>query len=355
MATLKPAARSTVKKRTKKVRVQLLCHEDLVPKESIEGLSDAEISEWRAEFDVWTALRDIGYDVQVLGVPDDVEAIRKGVLEFRPDVLFNLTTEFHGAAHYDQHVVSYLELLKQNYTGCNPQGMTLARDKDLSKKILKHDGVPVPAFARFVHGRVVDLPPHLKYPLFIKSAVEEASLGISLDSIVHSDKQLEDRVLYIHEEICTDAIAEEYIDGREFYIGVLGNDRLKTFPLWELCIPKLPKGQPLIATRRIKWDVKYQQKLGVQNKRAEGLSTKLEREISAAAKQAYRSLGLSGYARLDLRLRPDNTYYFLEANPNPDITYGEDFAESAEADGVSYEELIDRIVKLGRSYDAGWK
>ena len=341
--------------RSGRLRVQLLCHEDLVPKESIEGLSDEEISEWRTEFDVWTALNDLGHEVSILGVPDDVDAIREGILEFDPHVLFNLTTEFHGAAHYDQHVVSYLELLKRDYTGCNPLGMSLARDKELSKKLLSHDGVPVPAFARFPHGRVVDRPAHLAYPLFVKSAVEEASLGISTESIVHDDDALEDRVLYIHEEIGTDAIAEEYVEGREFYIGVLGNERLKSFPLWELNIPNLPPGEPLIATRQVKWDVAYQQELGIQNAQAEGLDPKLERRIARAAKQAYKTLRLSGYARLDIRMREDGSFFFLEANPNPDITYGEDFAESAEAGGVAYEDLIERILKLGRTYEAGWK
>ena len=340
---------------SKRLRVQLLCHEDLLPQESIEGLSDEEISDWRTEFDVWTTLRDLGHEVELLGVPDDVDAIREGVRRFDPDVLFNLTTEFHGAAHYDQHVVSYLELLKRDYTGCNPLGMSLARDKELSKKILAHDGVPVPAFARFPFGKIVRRPRGLEFPLFVKSAVEEASLGISVDSIVHDDQQLEDQVLLIHEEVGTDAIAEAYIEGREFYIGVLGNERLRTFPLWELSIANLPPGHPLIATRQVKWDVAFQKQLGIRNREATDLDPKLERAIVQAAKRAYRSLCLSGYARLDLRLQADGSFFFLEANPNPDITYGEDFADSAEAAGLSYEELIERILRLGRSYAAGWK
>ena len=151
------------------------------------------------------------------------------------------------------------------------------------------------------------------------------------------------------------ALVEEYVEGREFYVGVLGNKTLKTWPVWELVINNLPKNHPLIATRRVKWDVAYQKKIGIKNQRAQGLSQKTERELARIAKATYRSLGLSGYARLDLRMRPNGRIYVLEANPNPDITYGEDFAESAEAAGVEYPELIRRIVRLGRNYPALWK
>jgi len=341
--------------RKRRWRVQLLCHEDLVPQASIEGLSDEEIAEWRTEYDVLTAVRDLGHEVEVLGVPDDPDAIRAGVRAFRPHVVFNLTTEFHGAAHYDQHVVSYLELLKTDYTGCNPLGMTLARDKGLSKKLLEHDGIPVPDFARFPRKRAVKLPPGLAFPLFVKSAIEEASLGISTASLVHDEAALVERVTYVHDQVGTDAVAEEFIDGREFYVGVMGNERLTAFPLWELHIPNLPDDEPLIATRRVKWDIAYQKQLGIENRLASDVVPKTRRAIERAAKQAYRTLRLSGYARLDLRMRDDGTFYFLEANPNPDITFGEDFADSAEAAGLSYEELIARILRYGRSYRAGWK
>jgi len=339
----------------KKLRVILLCHEELVPLDSIEGLSDAEIADWRAEFDVLTTLRELGHDAIALGVGEDVIAIRHAILEFKPHVCFNLLVEFHGAANYDQHIVSYLELLKAHYTGCNPRGMTLARDKALSKKILAWHDLPAPHFAVFPRGRKTRRPADLEFPLFVKSVNEEASLGISDKSIVHDDRQLDARARFVHEEVGTDAIAEEYVEGREFYVGVIGNNRLQTFPIWELIIPNLPEGAPRIATRRLKWDIDHQQSLGVKNKRAEDLSPRLEREIARVAKEVYRALDLSGYARMDLRMRPDGRFYVLEANPNPDITYGEDFAESAEAAGISYPELIARILRLGLTYEADWK
>jgi D-alanine-D-alanine ligase len=338
----------------RKLRVALLCDEELVPRDSIEGLTDQEIADWRSEFDVLSAMRDLGHEAEPFGVAEEVDAIRDAVRQFKPDLCFNLMVEFHRVAEYDQHAASYLELLKVPYTGCNPRGLTLARDKALSKKILHHDGVPVPRFLLVPRGKAPRRPADLEFPLFVKSATEEASLGISQASIVRSDRKLAERARFIHEKVGTDAIAEEYIEGREFYAGVLGNERIEVFPPWELCIPNLAPGAPRIATRRLKWDIGYQKRLGVKNRRAEGLGVRCEGEIDRIARTAYRSLGLSGYARLDLRMRDDGSLFVLEANPNPDITFGEDFAEAAEAGGMGYEALIDRILRLGLRYRAGW-
>jgi len=340
---------------TRKRRVLMVCHEDLVPPDSIEGRSDEEISEWRTEFDVLSTLKDLEHDAEVLGVGDDIDVVREALLEYRPDVCFNLMVEYHDAGNYDQHIASYYELHRQPYTGCNPRGLTLARDKALSKKILAWEGLPVPGFGVFPLGKRVKRPRGLDFPLFVKSLNEEASLGISRKSIVNNDKQLAERVEYIHDQVESDAIAEEYIEGREFYLGILGNERLEAFPLWELDIPNLPEGAPRIATRKLKWDIGYQRALQVENHRARGLSTGLEAQITRAGKAVYRALGLSGFARLDIRMRPDGRFYFLEANPNPDLTYGEDFAESAEHAGISYESLIGRIVELGIRYPFEWK
>jgi len=338
----------------RKRRVLVAVHEELVPLDSIEGLSDEAIADWRTEFDVVSGLRDLGHDVLALGVGDEIDVLRGALEEFRPHVCFNLLVEFLGAAHYDQNVVSYLELHRTPYTGCNPLGLTLARDKALTKKVLAHHGIPVPRFAVFARGKRVRRPSDLEFPLFVKSLNEEASWGISRASIVRDDRRLAERVAYVHEHVGSDAIAEEYVEGRELYVGVLGNERLRTFPIWELCIPNLPKGAPRIATRRVKWDIAYQKRLGVENRRA-ALSAELEARIARMARAVYQALGLSGYARLDLRMRPDGRLYVLEANPNPDLTYGEDFAESAEAGGLGYEELLGRIVNLGISYPAAWK
>ena len=339
----------------KRLRVLVLCHEELVPPASIQGLTDEEISDFRAEFDVVTTLGELGHEVEVAGVPDDIEVLRRSVEAFDPQVCFNLLVEFHGSARYDQHVASYLELLRRDYTGCNPTGLTLARDKALSKTLAAAAGVRVPTFHVFPRGKVVRRPRHLDFPLFVKSLDEEASLGISRRSIVRSDEALAERVAYFHEEVGCAAIAEEYVEGREFYVGILGHRRPTVLPPWELIIPKLAKGAPNIATRRVKWDVGHQKRLGVKNRRAEDLSPRSERELNLFARLTAGALQLSGYARLDFRMRPDGRVYLLEANPNPDITYGEDFAESAEAAGMGYEALIERILQLARRYPADWK
>lgn len=350
------ASMSPKKYRTKKPkRILMMCHAELVPPDSIEGLSDEEIKDWRAEFDVLSTLREIGHEAEALGMEDDIDAIRRRVLEFEPDLIFNLIVEFHGTGNYDQNVVSLLELQHLNYTGCNPRGLTLARDKGLFKQILEWHGLPCPHFGVFEMGKRFKRPAGLEYPLFVKSLNEEASLGISYKSIVRTDQQLAERVEYIHRVVGTAAIAEEYIEGREFYLGVIGNKRLETFPIWELVIEGLPKGKPNIATREVKWDLAYQKQIRIKNRRARGLSPKLEAEMARVAKAAYRAMGMSGYARMDIRMRADGSFFLLEANPNPDITYGEDFAESAEAAGIEYEALIDRIVRLGCDYPAEWK
>jgi transcription antitermination factor NusA-like protein len=163
----------------------------------------------------------------VLGVQYDVNPIREAVAAFQPDVAFNLLEEFHGLALLDHGVVSYLELLRLRYTGCNARGLMIARGKALSKKLLAYHRIRVPAFAVFPRGRAVRRPEKLGFPLIVKSLVEHASLGIALASVVDDDARLAERVGFVHERIGTDAIAEQFVEGREVYVGVIGNDRIQ--------------------------------------------------------------------------------------------------------------------------------
>jgi D-alanine-D-alanine ligase len=299
-------------------------------------------------------LKEIGHHAQALGVSDDLGVIRKTLKEFKPHIAFNMLEEFHGVAVFDQHVASYLELMKQPYTGCNPRGLMLAHDKALSKKILLYHRIPTPRFAVFERGRRVKPPRHHAYPLLVKSVLEEASLGISSNSIVQDSDQLKDRVSYIHEELKTDALVEEYIEGRELYVGVLGNRRLQTLPVWEMLFKKMPEDVPRIATARVKWDEAYQKEMGIVTQAAKGLDKSKREEIGRLCKRIYRVLCLSGYARMDLRMTEDGRVFVLEANPNPNLSYGEDLAESAETVGISYSQLIQRILNLGLSYKPQW-
>ncbi len=339
----------------KTLRILVLMHEDLVPPETLDGYSDKEILNWKTEFDIVATLREMGHDVRPLGVWDDLGKIRLAIEEFKPHIAFNLLEEFHGVAVYDQHVVSYLELMRQPYTGCNPRGLLLARDKALCKQILTYHRVLTPKFIVYPRGRKVKPTRRLNYPLLVKTNSEEASLGISQASIVHNDEKLIDRVAFIHEQVKADALVEEYIEGRELYVGVLGHSRLQTLPIWELKFTKSADRVPLIATAKVKWDPQYQEKIGLETDAAVDLPEATTAAILKQCVRTYRELYLSGYARIDLRLAPDGRAYVLEANPNPNLSYGEDFAESAEKIGVSYETLLQRIINLGMSYKAAWR
>ncbi len=338
----------------KKLRVMVLMDEELVPPESIEGVSSAEMLNWKTEYDVLSALRQLRHQAEPLGVSQDLGAIRQFVEAWKPDIAFNLLEEFQGVAVFDQHVVSYLELTKLPYSGCNPRGLMLAHDKALSKQILSYHRIPTPRFAVFERGRTVTLRRRYAFPLLVKSVIEEASLGISQRSIVRSPEALKARVHYVHDELKTDALVEEFIEGREFYVGVIGNRRLQTLPIWELTFKNLPDDVANIATQRVKWDAAYQRKLGVETAAAEGLSRETEAAIARLCKRVYRALSLSGYARMDLRMTADERVYVLEANPNPNLSCGEDFAASAQALGWSYGQLIQRILNLGLTYRPRW-
>lgn len=338
-----------------KLRILVLMHEALVPPESLEGYTDQQILAWKSEYDVMVTLREMGHRVQPVGVSDELAPMREALDAHRPHIVFNLLEEFHGVAIYDYYVVSYLELLRQHYTGCNPRGLMLSHDKAISKQILSYHRIPTPRFAIFPRGNKVKRPRRLQFPLVVKSVVEDASLGISQASVVHSDERLADRVQYVHEQLGSDAIAEEYIAGRELYVGVIGNQRLQTFPVWEMVFRKMPEHLSHIATARVKWDLAYQKKYGIITRAARDLEPAVCERISKLCKRVYRALSLSGYARMDLRLAEDGRVYVLEANPNPNLSYGEDFAESAEQVGISYEALLRRIVNLGLCYQAPWK
>ena len=338
----------------KKRRVLVLVHSDLVPPDSLEGHDEKAIREWKTEYDVVSTLRNMGHDARPLGVSDDLGAIRTAIEEFKPHVCFNLLEEFHGVALYDQHVVSYLELMRQPYTGCNPRGLTLAHDKALSKKILAYHRIPAPRFKVFPVGRKVKKPARLEYPLLVKSLTEDASLGISQASLVTNDEKLVERVRFMHEKIGGDAMADQYIEGREIYVGILGNLRLQTLPIWELEFTKLPEGSAPIATEKVKWDEKYQEQIGIKTGPAK-LENGLEDRIIKICKRAYRALELSGYARIDLRLQPDGHVYVIEANPNPQLAFDEEFAESAAHIKMSYEDVLHRILTLGIGYRAHWR
>src|SRR5262245_6062493 len=332
----------------KRLRVLVLLHPDLVPPDSLKGFSESEINQWKTEYDVVSTLRAAGHEVKPLGVQNELKPIRDEVESWKPHVVFNLLEQFHGEAVYDQNVASYLELLRVPYTGCNPRGLMLARGKDLSKKLLSYHRVPLPAFAVFPMRRKVKRPARLALPLIVKSLNEDGSLGISQASVVDTDEKLAERVAFIHDRIETAAIAEQYIEGRELYVGVLGNNRLRALPVWELKFGTMgDQGARLSATEKVKHDLSYQERVGIVDGPAKDLTPEVSTHIQRTAKRIYRTLGLDGYARIDFRLSADGTLYFIEANPNPEIAKSQEFATAARHDGLDYPALLHRILTLG--------
>jgi D-alanine-D-alanine ligase len=330
-----------------KLRVLALVHRHLIPPDAPPEGTDPASAPWRTEYDVITTLKGMGHEVQTLAVHDDLGELRRASTEWKPHIAFNLLEGFDDITIFDQNVVSHLELLKLPYTGCNPRGLLMARDKSLSKKLLAYHRIAVPEFEVFRMGRPIRRPKRLAFPLIVKSLTQEASIGISQASVVDGDEKLKERVTFIHESIGTSAIAEQYIEGRELYVGVLGNQILQALPVWELFFTNMPADAKRIATDRVKWSVKYQKKYGIDSGAAKDLPDADAERIQHLCKRAFRALELSGYARIDLRLDGSGTVWVLEANPNPQIAKGEDFAASAEKIGVAYDALLQRIINLG--------
>jgi D-alanine-D-alanine ligase len=324
------------------------------PKDASER-KDLHTASWKMEYYVSSALERLGHDHEIVEVYDDLGALKKSIVEYRPDIVFNLLHEFHGVGVYDHHIAAYLELLRQPYTGCNPRGLMLSRDKVLAKKLMSYHRIPTPDFFFVPYGRQARVPKKLRYPVLVKSAIEEASVGLSQRSVVHDAKKLRDRVEFIHGHTGGGALVEEYIDGRELYLGVLGNTRLDSFPAWETVFADMSEGSMPIATHQAKWNESYREQNDIRSELAKSLPEGVAKRCEAVAKKIYRTLFLTGYARLDCRLREDGTLFCLEANPNCDLSLEDEFASAGEAVGYDYDRLVHKILTLGLSYEPAWK
>jgi D-alanine-D-alanine ligase len=338
------------KKALRPLRVLALVHPDLVPPAKADP-EELPGQPWKTEFDVVRTLEALGHEVQVLGVGDELGGIRNAMFDFKPHIAFNLLEGFDDVVTFDHNVVAYLELLKVRYTGCNSRGLLLSRDKSLAKQLLSYHRVLGPEFAIFPRGRKVRHPKRLAFPLIVKSLTMDASIGISQASVVDDEEHLVERVRFIHESVGTDALVERYIEGRELYVGVVGNQQLATLPIWELLFKNMPEESRKIATERLKWSLTYQKKRGIVSEEAKELPEAEEQRIRGIAKRVYRTLKLSGYARIDLRLSEAGRVYVIEANPNPQLSRDEDFAQSARKAGLDYRELVQRIVNLGLRWE----
>jgi D-alanine-D-alanine ligase len=299
----------------------------------------------KTERNVLEALSKLGHTAEHLVIFDDLDPLGQKLQSFQPHVIFNLADQFKNNRAFDQNIASFLELHGLHFTGCGSSGLLLCKNKGISKKILGYHRIHVPNFVTIARGKRIARPRKLKFPILVKPLKEEASLGISQASFVENDEQFKERVQFIHEKYDNDVIAEEYIEGRELYVGVLGNHRLQVFPIRELVFKQVPPDEPKIATYKAKWDEEYRKRWGLENQFAEGLDPAVVRKIEDTCKRIYRLLTIDGYARIDLRLTPNNEIYFIEANPNPILAEDEDFAQSAHKAGIAYPELIERIMR----------
>ena len=332
-----------------KKKLKVLALFDAIRPTGINEDLNAELKtdDWKTEAGVLAALRELGHTVEHLALFDDLDLLRQKLQSFGPDLIFNLADQFRNNRAFDQHIVSILAMYGVPFTGCGSTGLTLCKHKGISKKILSYHRIHTPAFVIIARGRRIARPRQLRFPILVKPLKEEASLGISQASFVENDEQFRERVQFIHEKYDNDVIAEEYIDGRELYVSILGNHRLQVYPVRELVFREVPPDEPKIATYKAKWDEDYRKRWGLQNQFAEGLEPALVRHIESVCKRIYHLLTIDGYARLDLRLTAANKLYFIEANPNPILAADEDFALSAMKTGLSYPQLIERIVRQG--------
>lgn len=307
--------------------------------------------DWETESCVINAVKQLGHDYDLLGIFDDTETVSQKIKRFAPTVLFNLVETFKGHSAHDRDIASLFKLTELPFTGCGPTGLTLCKNKALSKQILSYHRIRIPHFSIFPQKKPVRRPKRLGFPLFIKPLREEASYGISQASFVENDEQFCERIRFIHENMKHDAIAEEYIDGRELYVSILGNTRLQVFPIREMKFTQVPEEEPKIATFKAKWDESYRKKWGIKNQFADPLPAGVEERIKKLSKKIYHLLSIRGYARMDMRLTAGNEIVFIEANPNPILSQWEDFAESSKKAGLSYTDLIQKIIQLSKIED----
>ena len=327
-------------------RVIVLCHEALVPPARLADLAPRDRDAVRSEWDVAAGLRSAGHEVRFVGVSDDLEPIRRCAREWRPHAVFNLLMEFRDEGALQPAVAAYLELLGIPAAGPDWRAIALTRDKARAKQVLLQEGLPTPSFAVHPrHGRA-RRPPRLRFPLFVKSREEEASLGIAQSSLVRDPARLRERIAFVHRRVGTDALVEEYVPGRELTVGVIGNARPRALPVWELSFARLPARSHPIATERAKFDDAYRRRVGLRSGRARGLPPVAESAIRRTALRAYAALGLRGYARVDLRLPAQGPAWIIEVNATPDLARGEDLAASARAAGIPYPRLLERILAL---------
>jgi D-alanine-D-alanine ligase len=309
---------------------------------SPEILKDKEDKE--TEADVLACLQRLGHEVEALAVFNDVVPIIERLKTFAPDVVFNLTESFHSDRAHEPNIPALLELMKARYTGARPDGLMLCKDKALAKKVLAYHRVRVPHFVISTEARPLKRLRRFVFPAFVKPVSEESSEGVSKASFARSEEEALERARFIQEKFHCDALIEEYIEGRELYLSVLGNRKLTVFPPREIFFDQVPDDEPKFATFKAKWNDAYRKKWGIQNGPARELPAGLEEKLTRLARKVYRVLKIQGLGRIDVRLTAPGEIVTIEANPNPSLAREDDFAQSAAASGLEYDALIQKIL-----------
>lgn len=301
--------------------------------------------DWKPEKDVRNTLTKLGHEVIPYGIFDDIEALIHTIKEKKPDLVFNMSEAFSGKRDLEPNLTALMQLIGIPFTGSGPMSLQLCKDKGLTKIILDYHEINTP---KFVVAKKAQPLPSLKkfqFPAFIKPLQLESSEGISQMSYVQNEKEAFARVEFIHDRLGSDAIIEEFIDGREVYVSLLGNEKLTVFPPRELFFTEIADNEPKFATFKSKWDQEYRKKWGIDSGWMDQLSEPTHKKMNEMCKKIYKLLHIQGFGRIDLRLKNDEVY-FIEANPNPSIAKKEDFALSASKGGMDYEDLIAKIVSL---------
>lgn len=294
------------------------------------------------EYYVIQTIRKLGFPLTIIPVENSLKSLENQLKKEKPNLVFNLTEEFRGERRKDVIITALLSKLKIPFTGSNSIGLSLCRNKILSKQILAGHKINVPDYIVFAKNKQIRIPRKTYFPLVVKPAFEDGSDGISNASIVNNIKALKKRVRFVTKKWKQPAIAEDFIPGREFYVGIIGNKNPAPLLIRE-CIFKNSKGGPKIATYRVKWNEKYRRKWNVKFGFAK-LDNKTTEKINKISLKAYKLLHLRGYGRIDLRLTPAGKIVILEVNANPDVAKGEDLALAADKAGISYKKFIEKII-----------
>jgi D-alanine-D-alanine ligase len=319
---------------------------------------DAEDENSR-EFDpvvpqVARTLRRLGHRVSILGVHGDVRRLVSGLARRRPDLVFNMMEMFGDDVFGDIAVTGVLDLIGVRYTGSGPGELYLSQDKGLTKKLLAFEEILYPRFAVFSREAAFETGGNLRMPLFVKPLRSDASLGIGGKSLVHDAVALMERVAAIRKELNDSALAEEFIDGREFYVGVLGNSQAKALPPIEIDFTGFPEGVPKVMDSKAKWDERSKEYKGTKSVLA-NLPDELRARLQKVAVDAYRALRVRDYGRVDLRLTETGDIYVLEVNASCYLERSSEFVMAAAAAGIDYPRLIERIVNLAHERYGGKK